>query len=408
MNEGSYGEPISAGAFGVQRSQDELEIKFDAGIDLNRIRALLGQAREKAGAPVERVLTLNLVGIHFSTASWNKSVAAVEATGAFHPARVLALIAEPKAAESLVTARVSVKRPKGAPFFMERIVLTGTGAAVRHLESAMLGLLVPDVPVVIVWGGRAEGDLLSHAVEQADRLILDSGSRSPEGLRHVAHLAARGAPVGDLAWARIFPWQSLAADVLDIPNLREHRDKLKGARITTNGPPGAEALLLAGWFQSRVKRARVQLVEGSSAPPAPPPVPGVPAAPTVVLLGPAGASFTSPPLSEPPPAASPPAPAAAPATTHTPPELVAPGQIIELQFEAPPVEFLIRREKSGILEAEIRGDDDGEVVHRLRLTPETPGRLLLLELKLLHGIDEIYAAALEEAARFVALRGGKR
>ena len=403
MNEGSYGEPISAGALGVQRSQDELEVKFDSGIDLNRIRALLGQAREKAGAPVERVLTLNLVGIHFSTASWTKSTAAFEATGAFHPARALVLIAEAKSATSQVTARVSVKRPKGAPFFMERIVLTATGTAIRHLESAMLGLLVPDVPVVIVWGGRAEGELLSHAVEQADRLILDSGSRSPEGLRHVAHLAARGAPVGDLAWARIFPWQSLAADVLDIPNLREHRDKLKSARITTNGPPGAEALLLAGWFQSRVKRAKVALVAGQN-----PAAPALAEALAPVLHAVDGASFTAPPLSEPTPAAEGSAPTEAPVAAHPPLEQVGLGQILELQFEAPPVEFVIQREKSGILEAQIRGDDDGEVVHRLRLTPETPGRLLLLELKLLHGIDEIYGAALEEAARFVSLRGGNR
>ena len=404
MNEGSYGEPISAGALGAQRGQDELEVKFDSGVDLNKIRALLGQAREKAGAPVERVLTLNLVGVHFSTASWTKSIPAIEATGAFHPARSVVLIAEPKAAVSQVTARVSVKRAKGAPFFMERIVLTAQGTAVRHLESAMIGLLVPDVPVVIVWGGRAEGDLLSHTVEQADRLILDTGSRSPDGLRHVAHLAARGAPVGDLAWARIFPWQSLAADVLDIPNLREHRDKLKSARITTNGPPGAEALLLAGWFQSRVKRAKVVLVAGANPPLAPVAGPaGAPVPPSAE-----GAPVTAPPLGEPLPASAFPPPDAAPVLLHPPPEQVEPGQILQLQFEAPPVEFVIQREKSGILEAQIRGDDDGEVVHRLRLTPETPGRLLVLELKLLHGIDEIYAAALEEAARFVSLRGGKR
>jgi hypothetical protein len=238
----------------------------------------------------------------------------------------------------------------------------------------MIGLLVPEVPVVIVWGGRAEGDLLNHAVEQADRLILDSGSRSVEGLRHVAHLASRGAPVGDLAWARIFPWQSLAADVLDIPNLREHRDKIKAVRITTAGAPGAEALLLAGWFQSRIKRARVALAQQPIPAPVEPAPPGAVAATGEAL------------------------PAA---------EGVLQGSIVEVQFEAPPVEFVIRREKNGILEAQVRGDDDGEVVHRTRLPPESPGRVLLLELKMLHGIDEIYRAALEEAARFATLRGGQ-
>jgi glucose-6-phosphate dehydrogenase assembly protein OpcA len=374
MNEGTYGEPISAGARGNQRATDELEVKFDKGVDLGQIRTLLGQARERAGAPVERVLTLNLIGIHFSQLSWNKAAAALEAASTVHPARMVVLIADPKSAVSAVSARVSVKRPKGAPFFIERVVLTATGTAVRHLESAMIGLLVPDVPVVIAWGGRAEGDLLNHAVEQADRLILDSGARAVDGLRHVAHLAARGAPVGDLAWARIFPWQSLAADVLDIPNLREHRDKLKAVRITTAGAAGAEALLLAGWFQSRLKRARVVIVQQAVSQP-----------------GPAEAAET-----------------AAPGEAAPAPEASAEGAIVEVQFENPPVEFIIRREKNGILEAQVRGDDDGEVVHRARLPPESPGRVLLLELKLLHGIDEIYAAALEEAARFVVLRGAQR
>jgi hypothetical protein len=67
------------------------------------------------------------------------------------------------------------------------------------------------------------------------------------------------------------------------------------------------------------------------------------------------------------------------------------------------VTFTLRRERS-ILTAEVRGDDDGEVVNRVRLPPETPGRLLSLELKLLSGRDELYAEAAQAAARLVAER----
>jgi hypothetical protein len=51
--------------------------------------------------------------------------------------------------------------------------------------------------------------------------------------------------------------------------------------------------------------------------------------------------------------------------------------------------------------AEVKGDDDGEVVQRMRLPPDTPGRLLALELKLLTGQDELYAAAAQAAARLL-------
>ena len=47
------------------------------------------------------------------------------------------------------------------------------------------------------------------------------------------------------------------------------------------------------------------------------------------------------------------------------------------------------------------GADRAPVVHRVRLPPETPGRLLGLELKLLAGQDEVYAAAVQAAVKLL-------
>src|SRR5437879_8031344 len=129
----------------------------------------------------------------------------------------------------------------------------------------MLGLLVPELPMVVVWGGRPMGDLLQRAVESADRIIIDSGARPPTYLAETAKLLARGAPIGDLAWARVFPWQGLAAEVLDLPNLREHRGNIKRARVVCAGAIGAEGLLLLGWMQSRIKRLEIKVeVQGDA------------------------------------------------------------------------------------------------------------------------------------------------
>ena len=49
----------------------------------------------------------------------------------------------------------------------------------------------------------------------------------------------------------------------------------------------------------------------------------------------------------------------------------------------------------------MKGDDDGYVAHRVRLPPETPGRLLGLELKLLAGVDELYAQAVQAAVKLL-------
>jgi len=76
-------------------------------------------------------------------------------------------------------------------------------------------------------------------------------------------------------------------------------------------------------------------------------------------------------------------------------------QLIELV--APPATISLVRER-GILLAQVRGDDDGFCAHRLRLPPETPGRLLAAELRLLSGTDELYAQAAQLAAKLVAER----
>ena len=76
------------------------------------------------------------------------------------------------------------------------------------------------------------------------------------------------------------------------------------------------------------------------------------------------------------------------------------GQVSLLEDVAPPATFTFRREK-GILVAEVKGDDDGYCVHRVRLPHDTPGRLLSLELKLLAGVDELYAASVQAAAKLL-------
>jgi glucose-6-phosphate dehydrogenase assembly protein OpcA len=353
----SYGEPIGAGQ---SRAPDELTAQFDSGVDLSRINQMLQHARERGGAAQESVFTLNLVAIFFTQQQYDRACEALEAAGRVHPCRLVALIAEPLQEKESIGARVSVVR-SGGMITLERIVLTATGRAVRHLESAMMGLLLPELPMVVVWGGRPHGDLLMRAVQSADRIIIDSGARPPTYLSETARLLARGAPIGDLAWARIFPWQAAAAEALDLPNLREHRGRIREARAVCAGAVGAEGLLLLGWMQTRIPRLRVTVSADDN------------------------------------PNVDPERPAATPSTHAAP---IALGHVSLFEFTAPPARFVIRRERE-ILLVEVTGDDDGRVVHRVRLPVDAPGRLLGLELNLLSGQDELYAASAQAAARLL-------
>jgi glucose-6-phosphate dehydrogenase assembly protein OpcA len=360
----THGEPIAAG----QGARGELGIRFDHDFDVGKVQKLLQESRDRSGSAGETISTLNLVAIYFSQAAYERARPALETAARVHPCRMVVLVAEPKAQPEVVSAQVSVVRGAGT-VTLERIVLLAQGKEVRHLESAMTALLLPELPRVFVWEGRTEGQLFLHAVESADRIIIDSGTRPLSSLREIAQLLARGAPLGDLAWARIFPWQATAAELLDFPNLREHRPNLQSARVTCAGDIGPEGALLAGWFVSRVRRGKAELAIGA-APEVDAPIPG---GGDGMLEG----SVATAPVSR--------------------------GNVVEMQFTAPPVTFTLRREKT-ILTAEVRGDDDGEIVHRVRLPLDTPGRLLSLELKLLSGRDELYAEAAQAAARLVAER----
>ena len=102
----------------------------------------------------------------------------LEVAGQIHPCRLVVVVGDPLIEQESLTASASVSRSGGA-ITIERIVLSATGRAIRHLESAMMGLLRPDLPRVVFWGGRPHGDLMRRAVESADRIITDSGARPP-------------------------------------------------------------------------------------------------------------------------------------------------------------------------------------------------------------------------------------
>ena len=103
-----YGEPIAGGQ--AARAWDELVIRFDAGIDLARIKGLLQQARERGGQSQESVCTLNLVAIYFTATQYERARDALEAAGSTHPCRLVVLVADQSVDTESLTARVSVVR----------------------------------------------------------------------------------------------------------------------------------------------------------------------------------------------------------------------------------------------------------------------------------------------------------
>jgi len=222
---------------------DELSIRFDEGMDLGKIRALLQQAKERGGSAGETISAFQPGGDLLQRGCLRARQAALEAAGRLHPSRQVVLIAEPRA-EATRSPLAFPWSGGGGAVSLERIVLTAQGGGVRHLQSALLGLLVPDLPVVVVWEAP-EGALLRRAVEAADRVIIDSGTRPSEALADVAAMVARGAH----RRSRLGP--HLPLDVArrrgaGRPNLREHRGNLRSARVICAAASGPKACCSPG------------------------------------------------------------------------------------------------------------------------------------------------------------------
>ena len=68
----SIGEPIAGGQ--APRGWDELSIRFDNGMDLGKIRALLQQAKERGGISGETITAFNLVAVYFSPEAYERLI----------------------------------------------------------------------------------------------------------------------------------------------------------------------------------------------------------------------------------------------------------------------------------------------------------------------------------------------
>jgi glucose-6-phosphate dehydrogenase assembly protein OpcA len=149
----------------------------------------------------------------------------------------------------------------------EEVVLRGGTDHGRALASAVLALLVPEVPVEIwlVESCDLTGDLTEELMEAADRVFVDS-ARTGEPLKAYEDALAirddRGIVVSDFAWHRLEGWRAMVAQFFDNPGAQRQLATLQSIEIVGGaGRPSSEALLFAGWFVSRLGLSPADVTE---------------------------------------------------------------------------------------------------------------------------------------------------
>lgn len=151
----------------------------------------------------------------------------------------------------------------------EEITLEARSVERRRLFSLVRSLLLPDLPTAFfLSGGLPERSSASSSgvgsphgrllglLGEVDRIVLDLGRQTPEGLRSLLRLLAclpRGphpVEIADLEWLRLLPWrQQLACLFDDAPRaLRQ----IEAVEIEHGAGAAAGALLLCGWLMNRL------------------------------------------------------------------------------------------------------------------------------------------------------------
>jgi glucose-6-phosphate dehydrogenase assembly protein OpcA len=207
------------------------------------IAAEFMRARTRAGSPaMGMVLTMVIVAEHDAA---DVAMEMAREASHEHPARVLGVILGDARGASQVDAQVGT----GSGWSGETALIRLAGEVVKHPDSVVLPLLLPDSPVAVWWPTDPPADPAKDPLGRlAQRRITDSANVN-RGKSQALHGQCRSYTPGntDLAWTRLTQWRALLAASLD-----QHPLKVTGASVTAERiSPSAD--LLVAWLHNRLK-----------------------------------------------------------------------------------------------------------------------------------------------------------
>jgi glucose-6-phosphate dehydrogenase assembly protein OpcA len=208
------------------------------------------------------VLTLVVVAERPETAE--RALDAVNELSSRHPSRALVIAPGdpdgPAWMDAFIYAQCRIAERSRAETCTEQIVLKTGGEMDAHLAELVQPLLIHDLPVVLWWPddppvGRHR---FVSLLRTCDRLLVDSGAFTGDGLAHLVGLAdvcASGMPVvHDIGWMRLTLWRELLAELFDHPLLTPELATARTLRLDVLRPGAelrlAKPALYAGWLAS--------------------------------------------------------------------------------------------------------------------------------------------------------------
>jgi glucose-6-phosphate dehydrogenase assembly protein OpcA len=214
-------------------------------------RSLARQRARQRDDSVPELRTSTLTHVVWAPPRWlAKAQSTLAGLAERHPARTIFLIPEPGRLDRVEAAATvyDFAVREGREVLSEVIEIRLRGRPAEHPASIVLPLLISDLPAYCRWRGEPlwEGSALAEILGVCDRFVVDSAewSRPERGYRRLLSLFDEIA-VSDLAFRRTLGWRVRLAELW--PGIR----KIRELRVAG---PDADAALLAGWLQSRLRR----------------------------------------------------------------------------------------------------------------------------------------------------------
>jgi glucose-6-phosphate dehydrogenase assembly protein OpcA len=248
--------------------------------ELARLRRSSGAHAKEHGVPVARASVLNLVVFATREIHARRAAATIDLLATRHPSRAIVIVADREpGGEAELEMHCHLSHPDGAQqVSYEQILIRARGAADRRLVSAVIPLLLPDLPVFLWWTETPPLDLpyFDELLGLADRLIVDSADFArPDRTLPRLHAVARSGDsrygVTDFNWTRITPWRELVMQFFDVPAWRPFLDTVTGIRVgfavDADGREihPSQALLFIAWLASRLGWTAVESLAPSEA-----------------------------------------------------------------------------------------------------------------------------------------------
>jgi len=211
----------------------------------SKISKALVRIREEGGAvALGRVLTLIIAS---TLGHEEEAIEAANDASREHPMRVIVVSTTvATAAGQRTPARIDAEiRVGGDAGASEVIVLRAYGDAAIDPESLVMGLLLPDAPVVAWWPGEAPVVPAESPLGRIAYRRITDASAQPDPQAALQRICSTYQPGDtDFAWTRLTLWRAQLAAVLDQPPY----ETITAAQVT-GAADSPSTTLLAAWLQ---------------------------------------------------------------------------------------------------------------------------------------------------------------